>query len=1041
MQFYRLKPPRKALVRLILFVGLFGAVQAAMAAGPEPDLMTRAADGVQAIPQESIEQERAPLACPANPSGYPDEIDRANFCVFYDDADTTDAQAEEVADIVQDYWDRYAALGFLPPLINSGTKLDIRIVDNAGCNGGASGSNFTVWNGCFGMDNRVESVIGHELFHMIQYNYDSNYVVFGEYEWFYEGTARMMQDKTFAVMDSLTNAAAMNSSYNNEVNNYLSNTNRDLTSDPMKYMAALWWNYFAEQYGTDPDEPELGVDAIEALWDATDPAKNIAALNLAFSNIGASDNFDSAFRKFTAANWLKDLTGASDVYDYVDEDQVGNPMPYGPIMPLSAGPINNGGAGSSWNNQNIARYGARYYRTQIGNSCSLVSVDVNTDSGPAFYHIITEESQPGDNQLGYFGTNTATSWNRSFFNDGSIDFVTVIAGSTSGSATVDVSVDCADPEIDIKLPNGGAVANAGPAAGPGKFLAQVLVTDGSEKGAVIDGLTINDFKAAVGGVEALITGSGFVQEQYWLVIQAPTQAADGLYSLEVRLEESGTANVIAMDTNDASVNYTPDNVDHLLIIDRSGSMSSDGKFVAAQNAANFYIDITRNSDGLAVIPFSDDQTPGAFNLTEVTTVPNVRGNAENYVDGLSIGNLTSIGDGLDEAVDQRNTTPTSNPLCSFVLMSDGMETASQYWTDVDTDVIATGCPVTTIAFGSAADETLMQDIATATGGAFYYNDVFVSTSRSAAANSIADTNLGLGNTYEYAQAESEGRVRLLQERGEVPIFQSEFELPPDQIHKVFIDETVGEVVFSLDWYSINAPDCDNPQVSNGCFGKDLELKLVQPDGNIITKDNLPYTFEDVVSGHLGWRIEKPMEGEWTLVVNADSEYVWYDIPYQVIVSGPSYLTAELLLADKTGIRNFTGDQVPIHAFVSSNKPLAGASVVAEVTSPDGQLTPVVLYDDGQHGDGEPNDGFYAGMFTRVNQAEAIGPQGEDGGKVDKRVPDEGSYQVRLLVRLNDIIREALGSFSVAEAPDENQNGIPDPYEQANGIKLASADVD
>ena len=192
---------------------------------------------------------------------------------------------------------------------------------------------------------------------------------------------------------------------------------------------------------------------------------------------------------------------------------------------------------------------------------------------------------------------------------------------------------------------------------------------------------------------------------------------------------------------------------------------------------------------------------------------------------------------------------------------------------------------------------------------------------------------------------------------------------------------------------------------------------------------------------MGWRIEKPMEGEWTLIVNADSFYVWYEIPYQVIVSGPSYLTAELLLADQTGIRYFTGDQVPIHAFVSSNKPLAGASVIAEVTGPDGQLTPVVLYDDGQHGDGEADDGFYAGLYTRVNQAEVVGPQGEDGGKPTKRTPDEGSYQVRLLVKLNDIMREALGSFSVAEAPDENQNGIPDPYERENGIDSAGQDKD
>ncbi len=1041
MQFYQLISSRN-LVRLILFVGLFGVVQAALAAESGPNVQASSAEGVGAIPQDQMMAQtaslikavaNAPTACPSNPSGLPDMIERPNFCVFYDDSDTTDTQATFVADQTQAYWDRYVALGFPAPLV-TGVKLEVRIED-AACNGTAWDNYIEVRNGCFDVDGWMNKVVGHELFHRIQYSSDSLWQTnWTDHRWLIEGTARAMEDKLFDEIDNWDDALDATSSYNNEVNNFLANPNQDVTGGT-GYPSALFWTYFMEQYGSDPDEPELGVDAMVALMDAIDPARDLAAVNQALINVGAGENFDSSFRKFTAANWVKDLLGNSLEYDYIDEDQTGNSMPYGPIVPLAAGPIN-GVTSVTWSNEAINRYGAKYYRTEIGNDCPLVSASVKTDAGPAFYHVITEKG----NALDYFGSNTASSWNRSFFNDG-IDYVTVIAGSTSNSSTVDIAVECLDPVIDIKLPNNGAVAQVGPFDGPGKFLAQVLVTNGSAKGAVIDGLTINDFRAAVGGQNALITAGGFIQEQYWLVVQAPPQAADDTYNLEVSLEESSSATVIATDTSANSVTYSPDNVDHLLVIDRSGSMNSDGKFVAAQNAANFYIDITRNNDGLAVIPFATDQTPGAFPLTSVTTVPNVKANAENYVDGLITGNLTSIGDGLDAAVTERNGTPTGNPLCSIVLMSDGMETANQYWTEVDTDVIATGCPVTTIAFGGAADETLLQDIATTTGGLFFFNDVFVSTRGASAAVSLADANLGLGNTYEYAQAESEGRVRLLQERGTVPILQSEFELPPDQIHTVYVDETVSEVLFSLDWHSINEPDCDNSAVSNGCFGKDLSLKLIQPDGKEIDPTQIPYTFEDIVSGHVGWRVTNPMAGEWTLVVNADSFYVWYDIPYQVIVSGPSYLTAELLLSDRTGIRYTTGQKVPIHAFVSSDKPLAGANVIAEVTAPNGTVTPVVLYDDGSHGDGEPNDGFYAGEYTAVNQAERVIPTGEDGGKPTKAIPDEGSYQVRLLVELGEIQREALGSFSVAEAPDENLNGVPDPYERENGIDSVTGDAD
>lgn len=1040
------------LMRILICIGLIippamGAQPAsvAQAAAPQAQSLGPASGPVPIIQAAAV---NAPNACPATPAGYADVIERPNHCVFYNDDETTDAQATFVADQTDAYWARYAALGFIPPLV-TGIKLEVRI-KNAGCNGTAWDNYIEVNNGCFNAafpnNEMMQYVVGHELFHRIQFAYDSDWNPdWADNDWLYEGTARMMEDKTFANIDNWANAAAAQFSYNDEINDYLVNTNRDMTSSNMRYESALFWNYFAEQFGTDPDEPELGVDAIETLWDSVDPADDIAAVNTALGALGAGVDFNEAFRRFTAANWLKDLTGASAMYNYVDEDQVGNPMPYGPIAPNNGGTINSGSPANF--SDLINRYGAEYYRATVGNNCKVINAtfDNNTASDPAFFHIITEKN----GALDYFETSTADDWTRSFFNDG-ITHMTAIAGSTNGSANVDISFQCLEPVIDVKMPNDGAVANVGPFDGPGKFLAQVLVTDGSPTGPVIDGLSVNDFKAKVNGLNALVTTGGFIQEQYWLVIQAPNQAADGTYNLEVNLEESGTATVIATDVNINSVTYNANNVDHLLVLDRSGSMNSDGKFTAAKNAANFYIDITRNNDGLGVIPYHTDVDPAPYSLRAVTTVPNVRADAENYVDSLTIGNLTSIGDGLAEATTQRNASPTANPLCSFVLLSDGIETADQYWNNIKGDVIATGCPVTTIAFGQSSDETLMQDIATETGGLFFYNDVFVSADGVVAAgvngtnaiNTLAATNLALGDTYEYAQAQGEGRVRLLQEEGVVPETPDEFNFPPDQIHSVYIDETVDEALFSLDWVSMNAPDCDNPKVSTGCFGIDLSLKLIQPDGKAIDPAQVPYTFEDIVSGHVGFRVPNPMTGEWTLIVNSARIYTWQDMPYQVIVSGPSSLTAELLLPDRIGSRYQTGNQVPIHAFISSNQPMTGAVAIADVTAPDGTVTPVRLYDDGQHNDGHPNDGFYAGVYTQVNQAEMVFDQsGEDGGKPARTPLDEGAYRVRLRVTLGELQREALGSFSVQEGADENLNGVPDNWERENGIDSVTSDND
>jgi hypothetical protein len=88
---------------------------------------------------------------------------------------------------------------------------------------------------------------------------------------------------------------------------------------------------------------------------------------------------------------------------------------------------------------------------------------------------------------------------------------------------------------------------------------------------------------------------------------------------------------------------------------------------------------------------------------------------------------TSIGDGLNEAVSLLGASPTGNARCQFTLLSDGMENSSLFWADVEAAVVATDCPVMSIAFGPDSNELLMQDIATTTGGVSYFNDVYAFT--------------------------------------------------------------------------------------------------------------------------------------------------------------------------------------------------------------------------------------------------------------------------------------------------------------------------
>jgi len=280
----------------------------------------------------------------------------------------------------------------------------------------------------------------------------------------------------------------------------------------------------------------------------------------------------------------------------------------------------------------------------------------------------------------------------------------------------------------------------------------------------------------------------------------------------------------------------------------------------------------------------------------------------------------------------------------------------------------------------------------------------------------ADMALDLGSTYEYAEGKAEGRQRLLAEKGTLS------EKNPEAKYGVMVDETISEVVFALDWYAT--------------LYADLVLVLMDPAGKTYDMNDPGYTFMDTTNHHVGFRIPRPEPGLWQMIVGwKDSEEA--SVPYQVLVSGKSYLTLELLLPDRLGTRYYTGNRVPLYAIISTQEPLTGVIITGTITAPNGKETMVPFFDDGEHGDGAINDGLYAGYFTAVNQAEVVYPS-ED---LQSEPNDEGGYRVMVRATHEKFQREALGAFSVLEGPDDNQNRLPDPFEKTYGVSDPAGDPD
>jgi len=1021
---------QRALSLLVVLLVLVGAVQPAVGsrvASAAPQDIPLAADQAQPVSldaEQSLSGEQptpsdltatlcTATGCLGTPSGLNYCVERTSFCVYYTTSSISHTEAEWAADIVEMYWNRFTDLTFDAPKHSGQLEVHLSNIPDD-CNGGTGWSSnaISTYAGCFVNDELAQKVLGHELTHRVQYSHDDGGTAPVQTKFLKEGTARATEDNWFLEIDNWA-AALSYSSFNTEVNNYLVAAFNDITSYGMRYKSCLWWKYAMEQYGTDPDEPELGIDFVYEVYEQNRLGySGISAVNRALNALGAGVTFNDSFKQFAVANWTKDLTGVPNAsYYYIDEDEPGNPAPYGPIVPNPGGTIDTGTLPASWTSQWTDRYGIRYYEADIGTPCPVISASFVHDYGPAFFHVVTQNGTA-------FNTHVQGSgdWTQAFLNDG-VTKVVAIAGSLDSSSEVDITLSCANPVLEIKMPNMGAVARVQPGD---KFLVQVLVTDGTSVGPVVAGLTNSDFTATVNGVDAPVVGGGFIQEQYWLLLEAP-DLADGTYTLGVTLETTPAAS----DTSANSVVYTADLTDQVLVIDRSGSMGVDDRLAAARDAAGFYVDATRIGDGLAVVAYQSVVDPPDPWGLRVINDPGDRQDAKDYIAPLTAGGMTSIGAGLQAAVSERGEG--DNPICSFVLLSDGMENTAPMWIAVRDDVLETGCPVTTIAFGPESDETLMQQIATETGGLYFYNDVYVSTTTAGgrAAPTRADADLDLANTYEYAEGLAEGRQRLLAEKGVAS---------PDGAvaeHEVFIDDSLTEVVFSLDWYAGLSP---GPGYDN------MVLTLESPSGRTFDPDTPGYSFFDYYYKHVGFRLNEDAleEGTWKLYVKVVDPEIGA-LPYQVLVSGQTRLTLHLLLPDRLGSSYTTGNRVPIYALLAANRPVPGALVEAFVTAPDGTQTLLILSDDGQHGDGAANDGLYAGLYTLVNQADAVPPQGED----DQSVPnDEGGYRVLARATYDKLQREAMGAFSVLEGEDvEPQNRIPDVWEKENGVTNAGGDPD
>ena len=431
-------------------------------------------------------------------------------------------------------------------------------------------------------------------------------------------------------------------------------------------------------------------------------------------------------------------------------------------------------------------------------------------------------------------------------------------------------------------------------------------------------------------------------------------------------------------------------VDNMIIIDRSGSMQGD-KIGAAQEAAKLYVDSYNTGDRIGVLSFNESQTE-EYGLATWNDFN--RQLAQQAIDTMDppVG-ATAVGAALRAGQDALIGQNNPNEAWAMVLLSDGKDTVQDTADHIPeflkeyNDRVDDGEDVPVIhvvAIGDDADGIALEEVAVTAGGTFQFLPEISGSRNGLGTTQTAETfALALSEIYRVFAESILTEQQVFSEIVDASTLGRA--LQQQQItQEILIENGASQAVFVV-----------KTTPNNSLFPFDVFLE--DPSGTDIP----PTITED---DHILWRIPAPQAGTWEmgLCVSCDDFFlVEASVISDLEIEGFLGLPLEERLA---------GKQMPLLIALSDIAPITGASVVATVPRTGETLT---LFDDGQHGDGEANDGFYGGIIANTFNAGGYSVEVEVSGTSDLAGP---------------FTRRAQLSFYMQDGADKDEDRLPDWWE-------------
>ncbi len=886
-----------------------------------------------------------------------------------------------------------------------------------------------------------------------------------------------------------------------------------------------------EQFGSNRTEPQVGIDVLRRFYQLADANREGLTTTIQ-SVLDEKDRHSTAatdkgvllrevFQDFSIANWTRRYrnpntwaTGFNFTMDdparfyYIDEDPALATVPI--ITTFTTGTNRNWlssaaderpaatssssltpGSNTGTLSLNVRKWAAEYAQCSFGGAHSDaygVGFWAASESGAKATYALIGLRQSGTLDLVAKGTvdpeagNTFKYATMQSSTDPYVLLVAVFNGIDGRS--VDnlnkLEVSCSytfsyfEPSLDILEPKSTYKAYVGDFDNPDRFIARLVVSSPDYLGSgSVEGLSAEHFTAYVGSIipenQAEVISAAYVLGEYWLTIQPPVKASAPLSALPLTVQ---LGSVTAIE--EAAVMYDHLEVDQVVVIDRSGSMSrtSGGstRVEAARAAAQLFVDASGSDDQIGIVRFSGDATePDAtsygdadvlYSMSQMNSqferdLINLLIDASNPAgDKLTPTGMTSIGDGLYWAA--KEMVDNGNPDAEkwIILLSDGQQNEDSAYSTHKSFLEGIGARVEAIALSANAAKNHLQTIAYETGGRFY--EVEAEEPAAAAAFALATTSataaapsmlLELADVFMQSSDRIHRRERIMERRESVAAYTTNsFSLP-------LAEGGLSNAVISL-------------YADSNTAG--LQLLATDAFTNSIPLPDPGYTATNTTGSGDYWdpafyttlRLEGMEDGTWSFsVVNTNGAA--HD--YLFVVSGENrqgvqsrlYFTqfhgdSSIYAQDGLFLR---GLPMPISVVLTDKDgAVRGADVVATITHPDRPATVLRLKDNGNGFDGAAGDGVYSGVFAATTEA-----SGSGGGSDENNPPElTGSYHFQSVAVGTDSLGRSFeridnGAFHIFETEqglggDLDNDGMPDRYENLHSgldpaLHDAAADAD